>query len=581
MAAGRPAAARTNQERRQGMDRSGPPKAHRISRRQTLRRGAALGLVASATASGPWTTWAAPARQTGLKGGGGTLIAAIGGDPATFNLNLRPDPNATIAARNVFRSLVTFGQDYTIQPDLALAWSISDDGLTYTFELDPDAAWHDGESVAASDVRSTLDLLLDDEAAPAHEHLAVIAGIETPNDRTVVLTLHEPAASLLAALANDWAFILPAHLYLGGDWRDNPANLKPVGSGPFRLLSATPGGSVDLGAFHDYSGRGPFLDHLLLQVIPDPERALAALRNGEIDVITYPLPPSLLDDMRQAPGFTVSDVTQPRTWYLGFNLTRNPISDPAVRQRLAGAIDREQLVDVALGGSGIATTTFVPALLVPAEPNDRSGPAAGAARPVPIAGATGIDPAQDTANAQAAPANPTEPATLPASTGPLALSLLYDTGDAAAAALATALQGQLQASTIALDLIGLDQSEWQSRLASGGFDLALIIGPRWPDPASLRDLAGSSGRDNFWSFASPMVDELFAAANAATNTTARAAAFAELEQVLAADPPLLPLLTPTTSYVATDRASGLPYDPVFAAPGRLRFNLARLRRPAG
>jgi ABC-type transport system substrate-binding protein len=193
-------------------------------------------------------------------------------------------------------------------------------------------------------------------------------------------------------------------------------------------------------------------------------------------------------------------------------------------------------------------------------------PQARDARPTPTSTATGGDAGvPDTATSN-------EPVTLP---------LIYNVADAAASGLASALRDQLQASNITLDLAGLDQATWQTRLAGGDFDLALVDGPRWPDPSGLRDLVGGNGRDNFWSYANSEVDDLFTAADEATDATTRAAMFAELEQVLAADAPLLPLLSPSTSYAFTDRATGLPYDLTRARPDRHRFNLARLSRPSG
>lgn len=535
------------------MKRSGSDVALRFSRRQALRHATTLGLATTLGHASDRPTGAAPRRQIEIKGGGGTMIAAIAGDPGTFNLNLQPDSNAVIAARNIFRSLVTFDLNYAVQPDLAEEWSISDDGLVYTFTLDRSATWHDGETVAASDVQTTLNLILEDDTAPAHDHLAVIASVDTPNDRTVTLTLNRPSASLLPALANDWAFILPSHLYLSGDWRTNPANLEPVGLGPFRFLSYTPGGSIDLGAFHEFDGRGPYLDRLLLQVMPDPERAASALLNGEIDLITYPLPAPLLDQMRQEPGITVSDVLQPRTWFLGFNLARDPIRDLAVRQRVAAAIDREQLVSAAMGGAGVATSAFIPSLLVP--------------------GGRDAESVSASSNAGAEDVN--------ASGDLIILTLVYEAGSATAANLAAALTDHLRDSSITIEPVGLEQDAWNSHLASGDFDLALIDGPRWPDPSALRELVGSDGRDNFWSFANPEVDDLFTAADEAMDQTTRAAAFADLEQILADDPPLLPLLSPRTPYVFTNQAIGLPYVQARVPPLLHRFNPARLRTQPG
>lgn len=494
----------------------------------------------------------------GLKGGDGTLIVSIASEPVSFNPNLALglDDGARLAAANIYSQLVTLDAAYEILPDLAQRWSITDDGLTYTFDLVRNGTWHDGEPVTADDIKYTLDQIRADETAPAYDRLAAIATIETPNDRTLVLSLSRPSASLLGALGYEGTAILPAHLYDGTDWTTNPANQEPVGSGPFRFLSSTPGGSVDLGAHHKYFGRGPYLDQIILQIIPETDAAVAALVNGEIDLITSPLPASHLDGVRQTPGIVVGEQTLPTITFLGFNLAQGPTAEPAVRSALARAIDRAQLVAVALDGSGQPATTFVPAAIEWAASDD--------AESVPD-----IDPVAAAAELDAA-GFPV------ADGGRFTLVLPYDAADTEQLVIGALIQEQLRTVEVETELIGLDRAAWQQRLAAGDFDLSLSRGPAWPDPSSLHELVGTDGAGNYWGYAVPAFDELFADAEAIADQEARAAVYQEVALLLTEALPILPLVSRVAHYPHAARATGFFFGESRPEVGLGRFARVRL-----
>ena len=515
--------------------------------------GFALGLAPLTTSRFRRDVIAAPNRQLGLKGGDGTLIVAVASEPISFNPNLRAElgDGARLAAANIFSHLITLDAAYDILPDLAQRWSITDDGLTYTFDLDRDATWHDGEPVTAVDIKYTLDQIRANETAAAYDRLTAIAAIETPNERTLVLSLSRPSASLLRALGSEGTAILPAHLYEGTDWATNPANQEPIGSGPFRFLSSTPGASVDLGAHHGYFGRGPYLDQLLFQYIPDPDAAVEALVNGEIDLIASPLPPAHRDRLRQTAGIVVDEQPLPLITFLGFNLAEGATAEGAVRAALARAIDRSVLVTAALDGAGRPATTFVPAVIEWA---------AAAGDSVP-----GFDPV--------AAAAELEEAGFPATDGVrFRLALLHDVAEAEQERLGALIQEQLRAVEVEVELVGLEEAALRDRLDAGDFGLSFGQGPAWPDPSSLQRLVGADGVDNHWDYADPELDELFTEAEAIAEE-ARAAVFREVERLLANDLPILPLVSRSAVYPYATRASGF-----FFGEDRVEVGLGQFAR---
>lgn len=532
---------------------------HRFDRRRLLRSTVAAGLPAVLTGRSVAGMATAPGRQAWFKGGYGTMIAAIGGEPTSFNPNLDSNEHGYVPVCNIFSRLVALDADYNILPDLAERWTITDDGLTYTFQLARGATWHDDEPVTAADVQYTLDQLRAMEDAPAHQWLAPIAAVETPNDRTVVLTLSSPSGSLLAALAYERTFILPAHRYRDTDWSANPANWHPIGSGPFRFLSHTPGATIDLETYYDYFGSGPDLDRLIFQIMPDANAAVEALRYGEIDLILSPTPVELLPALRETPEIAIGEQPLPAIQFLGFNLEREPVSTPAVRRALAQAIDREQIAEQALAGMALPAITLLPAVMAwaVAEDDDATVPSYD-----PTAAASELDEAG-----------------FPMSGGRrFQLAMPYLATAANHERSAVLIVEQLGAIGVEAELVGLDPDAWEERLRSGEFDLTLVTAPLGPDPITLREYVGTDGALNHWRYRNEAIDELFVEAEASSEVEARAAAYREVQQLLAADLPLLPVVTPVALYPHTERASGLYFSDARGDVGLHQFTEARLER---
>lgn len=360
-----------------------------LSRRELIRRGVMLGLATPAiagilaacggsaatptaatsggTGSTPSSTGAASggatptgaAGATGKKGGSGTLIVSNSGDPKTFNPDFQIDDNGYIVHSNLYNTMVVLDDDYNILPELAKAWKIADDGLSITFTLVSGATWHDGQPVSAADCKYTIEQILAQQGAPGKDNLSAIQTVETPDDTTVVFKLKEPSAPLLGFLGWYGTFILPKHIYDGTDWTKNPANQKPVGSGPFKFVSYKAGDNITLEANKAYWGEGPYLDKVIFRIIPDANTALQAFLNDEVDVINSPTPPlSQISTVQQTPGVKVDVKTYPSVYYIGCNMKKEPMSKVEVRKAISHAIDRQQIVSKALSGFGGVATTF-------------------------------------------------------------------------------------------------------------------------------------------------------------------------------------------------------------------------------
>ena len=195
------------------------------------------------------------------KGGGGEFRVVLNADPQSLNPNLRTDDNAFAVSQSLYNKLVTLDADYRVISDLATRWDISTDGLSYTFYLAKNVQWHDGQPFTSADVKWTFEMIAR-EKGYAKELANRIASIETPDATTVVMRLKGSYAPFVSTLAWYGTFILPKHIYEGSDWTKNPANEKPVGTGPFKFVEWVKGDHIAAVVNKEYFKRGPFLDQV-------------------------------------------------------------------------------------------------------------------------------------------------------------------------------------------------------------------------------------------------------------------------------------------------------------------------------
>lgn len=482
---------------------------------------------------GAGTSGAAEPRQ------GGTLVVALPANPLTYNPNARPDDAGAMIFQNLFSKLVTLDEHYNVIPDLAQDWDIAEDGLTYTFHLHPEARWHDGEPVTAADVKWTFEAIVANQGIVAGS-LAVIDAIETPDDHTVVLRLAAPNAPLLSNLAWFGVHIMPKHLYdTGEDWLANPAAQEPVGSGPFRFESARIDEHVTLVANPDYYGGAPYLDRLVFSIIPDPQTAAQALMNGEIDVsITRP---SLtqLPVLQNAPGVAVDIAPMPNRYYVPMNQAREPFQDLRVRQAIAHAINRQEVLNRALQGVGeVAEGFYTPAIAWAYNPD-------------------AVPPAYDPDRAEAL----LDEAGYPRGSDGTRLRVtltIFSGGEWAD--IAAVLSENLRAVGIEVEIVQLDEGAWiQRTVVDRDFDLTLLAGQQGPDPDQLRLRFGSAGALNMMAYANPDFDDLLAQAAALSDEDQRRELYLEAQRILAADLPFVPLAEMVSIHTYRDAVRGMPH----------------------
>jgi len=279
---------------------------------------------------------------------GGDYIAAYMQFPPHFNSAIASGAAIAGPATQIFVSLVQINENWEPVPYLAKSWDISPDGMTYTFRLHEGTVFHDGKPVTSKDVAFSLGVSKNNHPFGPYMFGAVDR-VETPDKYTAVIKLKRPHPALMVALTLPLMPILPEHVYGKdkGPIRKNPANIKAIGSGPFKVKEYVAGKSFILERNENFfrSGR-PYLDRFIGKKIASPSSALIAVSRGEIHSYTDGDPQmiaklkkdkNLRTTSRGFKGLGSID-------YIEFNLRNKYLKDKRVRQAIGYAIDMDFIV---------------------------------------------------------------------------------------------------------------------------------------------------------------------------------------------------------------------------------------------
>ena len=332
------------------------------------RTAAVIGATALAVLGGACS----PAGSSSPPGGAKAFVVARTGDIDKL------DPHQATAFQTVetlalvYDTLVTTTADGKLAPGLATSWEVSNGGRTVTFALRHPVTWQDGDPFTAADVKASLSRILNPRTgAVASSNLNQIRSIGTPGPHTVVLQLSSPDQSLLYELA-----LLNAAILHTKDIQAGTVGKRPDGTGPFAWKSWNPGQQVTLTANRHYWGSPPKIGTLEFRVIPSESSILSGMRARAFQM-------GLVSDPAIAQQATGSSsfrlVKEPSLSYhvLQLNGARGPLRNQQVRQAIACAINRQQVVSTAAFGDGKVTGPitspsfqYSPAAGLPCTPGD-------------------------------------------------------------------------------------------------------------------------------------------------------------------------------------------------------------------
>ncbi len=240
-------------------------------------------------------------------------------------------------------------------PDLASSWTVSSNGLTYTFHLRPDAEFSNGTPVTASDVVYSI------QRSRAFSGgwgflLTAVKTITAPSAHTVVITLSQPHAPLLADLAMYAYSVVPEKLVKS---EGSKFFQHPVGSGPFMVTSYNPDSEVDLARNPHFYGTKPKISKVKIMIVPDDNTRVLMLQSKKADVIENP-PGNLVSQINKSPDLSVKLFPSTRVDFVQLDEHFKPFKNALVRQALNYAINRKTIVQLAYQGHAVPGSSFMP-----------------------------------------------------------------------------------------------------------------------------------------------------------------------------------------------------------------------------
>jgi peptide/nickel transport system substrate-binding protein len=295
---------------------------------------------------GLWTVPEALAEEKPQQGG--TLRVALAGDPPSLDMHQEQTFMVTIPMSPVYNTLLMFDpHNYPqIIGDLAKSWTVSADGLAYTFPLHQGVKFHDGSELTSADVKASWDKIVfppEGVVSTRRSNYLAVKSIEAPDPSTVVFRLHYPSASFLSMLAHPANFIY-AKKYLDQDI--NYYKQHTMGTGPFKLKEYVRGASIELERNPTYWKKGfPYMEGVKYFIIKDDGARAKSIRSERTDVEFRGLAPAEVEAIKNQMGdkVTVATPGQPGHWGVSFNVDKKPFDDERVRRALSLALDRYEM----------------------------------------------------------------------------------------------------------------------------------------------------------------------------------------------------------------------------------------------
>jgi peptide/nickel transport system substrate-binding protein len=481
---------------------------------------------------------------------GGTLVRRLNLDISTLNPLALASRYDRYVANYLFTPVVYLDRNLQPIPGLADSWEISDDGLTYRFNLNKNATFSNGRPVRASDVVYTLKKIADPatEAVQAHDAFASldVAKTRAIDDHTVEVVFRERLAAQLIRFID--VMVIPEDVYSAGDFRKDFIT-RAVGSGPYTLVRRDVGKEVVLQRRKDYWGERPHIETVIFKVINDHATALNALKQGQLDESI--IAADTWQRERNNPQST-RIIDFQRFYTLNYNYIawneHNPIlKDKRVRRAMSMCIPLDAVVQDLYQGTARAM----------------SGPfTADAWAYNPTVPVVKYDPAGAQALLTAAGWRDTNnDGVLDKDGKPLKFDLIAMTGSATSKQVAQMAQSEMKNVGVQVDIVMMDGSQAIRRLMEGNYDAAYLS---WdldadPDPHAIFHSAQTpgSGGQNFVFYSNPEADRIMEEARHELDPSKRKDLYWRLHEILAEDQPYTWIVQVSAKWGVNKRVQGV------------------------
>ncbi len=441
-----------------------------------------------------------------------TLVMIIENSPTNLDPRVGIDGYSERIDELLFDALLTRDEHFNVQPGLAERWEIPDP-LTYVFHLHRGVRFHDGRPLTSRDVKWTFDSLLQGKIRSTKTSAyRYIDRIEAPDDLTVIFHLKEPYSTLLWNLSEGAIGIVPYGAL-------DEMTRRPIGSGPFKFVSAEQDKEVIVERNDDYWGTKARLERVRFTVVPDATTRALELRKGSVDLAINAVTPDTVVALEREPKLQIERGPGTIVSYIAFN-TRDPLlHDVRVRQAIACAINRGPVLQYLWRGLAQPASNVLPEQSWAYDPN-----------------ATGFEYDPEKAK------QILDAAGYPMQNGVRFHLTLKTSTEESTRLMAAVLQQQLRDVGIALDIRTYEFATFLADVTSGAFQIYSL---RWiggnEDP-DIFDTAFQSrnfppvGRNRGF-YSNPRVDSLIDEARRETDQSIRKRLYAQLEEILAHDVP--------------------------------------------
>lgn len=280
-----------------------------------------------------------------------TLVVAQGVDATTLDPGMHAETPTGNVERQIFDTLIRIDADLQYQPSVATSWEAVDD-TTWAIVIRQGIKFHDGAELTAADVKYSIDRILDPaNQSPQVSNLNAIKEVRLLGDYQLEIITAQPYPVLPARLAG--LRVVPKH-YVEQVGKDEFGQ-RPIGSGPYKLVSWVKDEAITLEANPDY-WRGPAaIKQVVFQPIPEASSRVMALQAGQVDVAVN-IPPDQVAQVDASKTAKTASVPSSRMIFIPFMNRQGPLADQRVRQALNYAVDVEGIIAGLLGGKGIPMT---------------------------------------------------------------------------------------------------------------------------------------------------------------------------------------------------------------------------------
>ncbi len=282
-----------------------------------------------------------------------TLVMLIESSPTNLDPRIGVDAQSERIDNLIFDDLLSRGDNLDVAPGLAERWEVPDP-LTYIFHLHHGVKFHDGRLLTSRDVKWTFDSLLQGKVRSTKAAVyRFVDHIDAPDDFTVIFHMKEPFATLLWNLSDGAMGIVP----FGSG---SEISTHPIGSGPFKFVSAETDKEVIIERNDDYWGQKAKLARVRFAVVPDATTRALELRKGSADATINALTPDTVLTLERNPSLAVEHAPGTVLAYMGFNLRDPILRDTRVRQAIAYALDRQPIIEYLWRGEAQPARSILP-----------------------------------------------------------------------------------------------------------------------------------------------------------------------------------------------------------------------------